>query len=210
MSEIVTQDALIARLQALAPGRHLVAIAGAPASGKSGLAKAVVDGLNRDHPDQAAVLPMDGYHYDDQLLDARGHRPRKGAPHTFDVAGLRHMLKRLRANEDPEVAIPLFDRSIEIARAGASVIPQRTSIIVVEGNYLLLDKPPWDSLASLFDLTVALDVPEDVLRERLTQRWIHYQLSPDEITAKLEDNDLPNGRLIREASRAPDLIVRHQ
>ena len=103
--------------------RSLTAIAGAPGSGKSTLAEAVVARLNEEAPDSAAVLPMDGYHFDDRVLVSRGLRPRKGAPDTFDVAGFYHMLHRLKRNEEPEIAVPVFDRDLEIARAGARLIP---------------------------------------------------------------------------------------
>jgi pantothenate kinase len=180
--------------------RSLTAIAGAPASGKSTLAETVVAKLNDEAPDSAAVLPMDGYHFDDRVLVPRGLRPRKGAPDTFDVAGFYHMLQRLKRNEEPEIAVPVFDRDLEIARAGARLIPQSVRHLIVEGNYLLLDRPGWSSLRSLFDTTIMIAVPEAVLRQRLVARWQGYQLPPDEVTAKVETNDLPNGRLILSAS----------
>lgn len=86
---------------------------------------------------------MDGYHYDDMLLDRLGRRARKGAPDTFDVGGYAHMLKRLRENAEEAVAVPVFDRDIEIARAGARLVPRSARIIVTEGNYLLLRDEPW-------------------------------------------------------------------
>ena len=205
--EPITPDALIRRLDALPPGRHLVALAGAPASGKSTLAEALVAGLNARSPGRAAVLAMDGFHYDDRVLGPRGDLPRKGAPHTFDVGGLRHMLKRLRARDEAEVALPVFDRDIEIARAGAAILPQAVEIVVAEGNYLLLDRDPWTALHGLFDVTVSFEVPEEVLRARLAARWQSYDLDPDQIAAKLEENDLPNGRLVRSASIAADYVV---
>jgi len=100
-----------------------------------------------------------------------GLRPRKGAPQTFDVGGLYHTLKRLRARDEAEVAVPVFDRSIEIARAGARLIPASVGVIVVEGNWLLLDQAPWDRLRPMFDVTVMVEVPEPVLRARLQARW---------------------------------------
>ena len=39
-------------------------------------------------------------------------------------------------------------------------------------------------------------VPEEILRQRLVARWQGYGIPPDEITAKVEANDLPNGRLV--------------
>lgn len=184
--------------------RVICALAGAPGSGKSTQAEALVDALNATVPDRAAVLPMDGYHYDDLYLVPAGLRPRKGAPETFDVGGLFHTLKRLRAADEAFVAVPVFDRAIEIARAGARLIPASVQIIVAEGNYLLLDRAQWSRLRPMFDVTVLVDVPEDVLRARLTARWQHYDLSPDEIVSKLDGNDLPNGRLIMAESTGAD------
>jgi pantothenate kinase len=185
-------------------GRVVVAIAGAPGSGKSTLAEDLAARLNAQADGLAMVLPMDGYHYDDLYLVPAGLRPRKGAPQTFDVGGLYHTLKRLRARDEAEVAVPVFDRGIEIARAGARLIPARVGVIVVEGNWLLLDQAPWDRLRPMFDLTVMVEVPEPVLRARLQARWQGLGLSADEIAAKVEENDLPNGRLVRDGSLAAD------
>jgi pantothenate kinase len=187
--------------------RSLTAIAGAPGAGKSYAAEQLVAWLNTAEPDSAAVLPMDGYHYDDMILVPRGLRPRKGAPDTFDVAGLRHMLARLKDNAEDEIMVPVFDRDLEIARAAARAIGRGVRHIVVEGNYLLLDREPWRSLKPLFDTTVMLVVPETTLRERLIARWQHYRLTPPEIEAKLEDNDLPNGRLIASASAPAEFAL---
>jgi len=189
---------------AMATTRLIVAIAGAPGSGKSTVADALAERLNASAEGTAAVLPMDGFHYDDLYLVPAGLRPRKGAPDTFDVGGLRHLLQRLRKRDEPFVAVPVFDRTLEIARAGARLVPAGVQVIVVEGNYLLLARGDWPSLRPMFDLTVMVDVPEALLRARLTARWQHYQLTPAEILAKLEDNDLPNGRLIMAASALPD------
>jgi len=190
-----------------AGGRLIVAIAGPPGSGKSTLAESIVEGLDRDEPGRAAVLPMDGFHYDDLYLTPAGLRARKGAPETFDVGGLRHMLLRLKARDEEHVAVPIFDRRLEIARAGARLIGKSTGVIVVEGNYLLLRREPWSGLAPLFDVAVLVDTPDDILRERLTARWRRYNLTPDEIAEKLDGNDLPNGRLIMAESGEPDFRI---
>lgn len=185
-------------------GRVVAALAGAPGSGKSTVAEAVAARLNARAPGRAAVLPMDGYHYDDLYLVPAGLRPRKGAPETFDVGGLYHTLQRIRARDEDSVAVPVFDRDIEIARAGARMIAAEVPIIIVEGNYLLLDRAPWSRLRPLFDVAVLVDVPEPVLRARLTARWQHYDLTPDEIAWKLDGNDLPNGRVVTAESRGAD------
>jgi pantothenate kinase len=89
----VTFDELVRLTAELdASRRVLVAIAGAPGSGKTTLAERLVSRLNEAAQGSAALLPMDGYHYDDSILIERGLRARKGAPETFDVFGLLHML----------------------------------------------------------------------------------------------------------------------
>jgi pantothenate kinase len=186
-------------------GRSITAIAGPPGAGKSTLAEELVEMLNAEESDSAAVFPMDGYHYDDLVLVPRGLRPRKGAPNTFDVAGFAHMLDRLRKNEDREIAVPVFDRSIEIARAGARMIPQSIRHLVVEGNYILLDTGDWRLLHRHYDTTVLIEVPEEELRRRLAERW--KDLDPEAFAFKMEENDMPNGRLVRTGSLTPEFTV---
>lgn len=174
--------------------RSITAVCGPPGAGKSTLSDELAAKLNEKEPGSAAVFPMDGYHFDDLILNARGWRPRKGAPHTFDVGGFRHMLIRLKRNDEDEIAVPVFDRSIEIARNSARVIPQSVRHLIVEGNYLLLDEAPWRDLVPLFDTTVFLSVQLTELERRLAERW--QSLSEADRKAKLEENDLPNARKV--------------
>ncbi|MEF2551791.1 nucleoside/nucleotide kinase family protein [Aurantimonas sp. A2-1-M11] len=197
-------DAIRARAGAR---RFIVALAGAPGSGKSMIAEHLRARLADGSPPTAEILPMDGFHYDDMVLEARGHRPRKGAPHTFDVDGLAVTLDRLAADDGRDVAVPVFDRTIEIARAGARIITPSARIILVEGNYLLLDDPAWAPLRQRFDLTVMLAVPEPVLRHRLAERWQGFGLQGDALSAKLDGNDLPNMQLVLERSVPADYVV---
>ncbi len=67
-----------------------------------------------------------------------------------------------------------------------------------------MDQAPWDRLRPLFDITVLIDVPEHVLRARLRGRWERLGLPAPEIAQKLDENDLPNGRLVAEGSTPPD------
>jgi pantothenate kinase len=204
----ITFEALADLVAGADPSRRIVvAIAGAPGSGKSTLAERLVERLNAAEAGSAALLPMDGYHYDDRVLIERGLRARKGAPETFDVFGLAHMLDRLKRNEEAEIAVPVFDRDLEIARAGARIIPRRARILVVEGNYLMLAEAPWSRLRPTFDISVSVEASEETLRQRLTERWRGYNLPPAEIEAKVEGNDLPNARYVMAMSAPADFAV---
>jgi pantothenate kinase len=204
---VIDLDGLVALARTTASGRCLIAIVGAPGSGKSTAAESLVAQVNAVQSGSAAILPMDGYHFDDAVLTARGLRARKGAPDTFDVGGLRHMLRRLKLNEEDEIAVPVFDRAIEISRSAARLIPKAVRVVVVEGNYLLLDLPPWSDLRMAFDATVMIDVSEEILRRRLTERWESYALSPEDVKAKVELNDLVNGRFVAANSSVPNFIL---
>jgi len=196
------QLAATIRAKAQAQGRFLTALAGPPGAGKSTLAAELVAALGQG----AKAVPMDGFHYDDAVLIARGARARKGAPDTFDVAGFRHLLTRLRTED--EVAIPLFDRDLEISRAGADIVGPQDRILIVEGNYLLLNEAPWPDLAPLFDLTIWIDVPEAELDRRLLARWAHYGKTPAEARAWIDGNDMPNIRRVVAGSRPAHLVIR--
>lgn len=184
-------------------GRTIVAVAGAPGAGKSTLAADLVAALPNG---SAAAVPMDGFHYDDAVLDRIGWRKRKGAPETFDFDGYESLIERLRKG-DRDVAVPHFDRSMELSRAAAAIVPKDARIIVTEGNYLLLDEAPWDRLASLFDVTVFLDVPREELERRLIQRWLDHGRTPEAGRAWVDSNDLPNVDRVIGRRRPADFVV---
>lgn len=193
----------VAALRARRP-RVLVALAGAPGSGKSTLAAELARRL-RGGGTPAEVVPMDGFHLDNAVLDARSLRGRKGAPETFDAEGFLHLVRRLKAGG--EVVAPAFDRHRDVAVAGAQVVPATCEAVICEGNYLLFDEAPWRGLAPLWDLPARLDVPLTELRARLIQRWLDHGLSRAAATRRAEGNDLPNARRIVERQLPAEMIL---
>jgi pantothenate kinase len=186
--------------------RFIVAIAGAPGAGKSTLAESLLELLNEAQPGRAALMPMDGFHYDNAVIGPLGLLPRKGAPQTFDAQGFLATLSRIRAG-NADVAVPVFDRAMDLARAGAGVIRRDNRIVLVEGNYLLLDAPVWRECAEMFDLTIFLRVPVPVLETRLVQRWLDHGLAPGAARRRALSNDIPNARLVAERSLPADITL---
>ena len=192
--------------------RFILGIAGPPASGKSTLAAALRDALDAtsatgEEAGIAAIAALDGFHYDDGILHARGHRLRKGAPFTFDTEGFEAMLERLAAPSREAVAVPVFDRDLELSRAAAAVVEPHHRVVITEGNYLLLDDERWRGVRARIDFTVFLDVPADELRQRLVRRWRAHGYGPGEAKEKAEVNDLVNARLVAGGSVEPDLRI---
>ena len=197
-------DGLVSRiLKTKASGaRVMIAIAGSPATGKSHISERLRAELASE---KAEIVPMDGFHYDNAVLDQLGLRHRKGAPQTFDFDSFELTLRRVRDGK-ATVAVPTFDRSLDLSRAGARLVASSTRYVIVEGNYLLLDRAPWSGLARLFDLTVFLDVPRSELEDRLLKRWTDLDYSTADAEAKVRGNDMPNVDLILQHSLRPDLV----
>ncbi len=185
--------------------RYMIAIAGPPGSGKSTLADQLCASL-LSKSESAVVVPMDGFHFDDIVLNKRGHRSRKGAEHTFDAAGFINLISRIKSGE-PDIAIPVFDRTIEMSRAGADIVEASTRFIIVEGLYLLLKREPWNKLAPLFDLTVFLDVPKSEIERRLTKRILEHGHDADYARNWIASNDMLNVDEVIGNSAIADLTI---
>ena len=185
--------------------RILVAIAGPPGAGKSTLADNVVKAL-KAKGESAEVLPMDGFHMDNAVLIEKGLLKRKGVPDSFDVRAFLDIVRAVRA-ADQEVLVPVFDRSREIAIASARVVSPDHRFIVIEGNYLLFSQGKWAELEGMFDYSIMLAPPMEVLEQRLWERWKGYNLDDEAARAKVYGNDLPNGRLILENRRPADVTI---
>ena len=153
----------------------------------------------------AVVVPMDGFHLDNVLLRERGLMAVKGSPQTFDVAGFTALLQRLTLADEGDVYIPVFDRGADLSRNAAQCVSASHSVIIVEGNYLLLAREGWKKLAPLYHLSVMLDVPLETLEERLVERWLAHGMAPEAARERALSNDIPNARLVQEESTGAHL-----
>jgi pantothenate kinase len=201
MSELSHLAATLFR-KAAGRDRIVVAVVGPPGAGKSTLAEALVPLLPEG---EAAIVPMDGFHFDNAVLDQRSLRDRKGAPETFDAEGYGALLRRLREG-GRDIAVPVFDRAADLSRAAARIVPANVRFVIAEGNYLLLDEEPWRALAPLFDITVSIAVERDELERRLVRRWLDHGHDEAAARERALGNDIPNALRVLAASRPADIV----
>jgi pantothenate kinase len=191
------------------PGRFLLGITGPPGAGKSALAHALAASvLDRGGRTAALVAPLDGFHLSDERLDSLGLLSLKGAPQTFDGRAFVGHLRRLRDDPGTTVLWPDFDRSAERTVPDAISITASTRLLITEGNYLLLQQPPWHEVRELLDQVWYLDVPADILRRRLIERAMAYGRSEDDAVRHVDESDLRNAQLVARAKHLADLTIR--
>jgi len=186
--------------------RFVIAIVGPPGSGKSTATAALKAQLLQNKNVAVQVVPMDGFHYDNAILEQLGLTQTKGSPETFDIGGLESILQRLiKTNPTQQVAVPVFDRDRDLSLASARIIDKSTNVLLIEGNYLLLQAEPWSHLEKYFDLSVMIQCNEEILRARLMQRWQGLNYDGKTATMKVEISDIPNANLVIRQSRSADV-----
>ncbi|SPN97470.1 probable kinase-related protein [Cephalotrichum gorgonifer] len=211
-----------AKLEGLPPDRRLlIGIAGIPGSGKTTLARLITARLNAARPDTAIAVPMDGFHLTRAALSALpdpvNAHARRGAAFTFDAAAFHSLILSLRepisnvvpANPPVPVYAPSFDHAVKDPKENDIPILQTHKVVVVEGNYTALAKPPWSSAAALFDELWFVEVAFDTARSRLIRRHVKAGIAADEEEAgrRADENDLVNGREIVENMVPVDEVI---
>jgi UPF0176 protein len=196
----------VARLQRLASDapadrRVLIALLGMPGSGKSTLVKHWHQELVAAGCHSISLLSMDGFHLTRAQLadlpDPDAALIRRGAPWTFDVAGIRDAICQISAGQ--EVAWPTFDHAVGDPH-GVVLVPTTARVVVIEGLYLLHRRHRWDC-AEFFDESWWVDVPTTLARGRAIAR---HQAANGNTATQAEQrwriNDKLNARIAR-ASR---------
>jgi pantothenate kinase len=187
-------------------GRCVVGICGPPAAGKSTLSTALTEALNVYDGLSSVAVPMDGFHLSNVELERLGLAGRKGAPQTFDAAGFVHLLRRLRA-ADELVYAPSYSRVLHESIGGVIPVPPEVRVVVVEGNYLLLDEGPWRQVGELLDLVLYLDAPDRTRRESLVRRQLARGLDVRAARDWVERSDERNAALIAATRDRADVVL---
>jgi pantothenate kinase len=161
----------------------------------------------------AVVLPMDGFHLSKAQLDALpdpvAAHARRGAPWTFDCDGFLEAVRQARRELATDVLAPSFDHAVGDPVAGAIVVRPCHRVVVVEGNYLLLDAEPWRLIRRELTEAWLLDVNLERAMYRIVNRhmaaWGSTRL---EAAARADANDALNARLVIEGAAAQPAVLR--
>jgi len=95
---------------------------------------------------------------------------RRGAPFTFDVDSFIEMVRLLSCSpvadhDDPsqDLWLPSFDHAKQDPVPFDIRIPTTTRVVILEGNYVLLNQHPWSQIGEMSDERYATS--EDLPRE---------------------------------------------
>ncbi|TRZ56985.1 MAG: nucleoside/nucleotide kinase family protein [Streptomycetaceae bacterium] len=185
-------------------GRVIIGLIGKPGAGKSTLSSYLIKNLPKE---TTALVPMDGYHLSNAKLKILGRTDRKGAPDTFDAKGYVELLKRIKANTNDEIYFPIFHRDIEESIAAEGVVHPHTTLVLTEGNYLLLEGNGWAGVADSLTESWFVDVNNDKRMARLVARHVKYGKSPEDAHAWANGTDQRNAELIETTRMKAGVIV---
>jgi len=199
----------LAGLQRQKGRRIIVFLAAPPAAGKTTLCL-YLEKLSREMKGliPARSVGIDGFHYRNEYLSSHFIERNgeilplsriKGAPETYDVEKLRFCL------EHPDAKWPVYSRRLHEPVENALEI--REDILILEGNWLLLDEAPWNELRC--DYSVFLAAGERSQLERIVERKMMGGFSEAHAREIVEKNDWPNILRCMEKSRRGDLNLKY-
>jgi putative kinase len=212
---------LLALLDRLASDLHnerlLVGLVGIPGSGKSTFA-AALEYLGKKvlGPQKLIVVGMDGWHWPNHILDQRTTvdqtgrtlplRQRKGGPESFDVDNLASALTCLRDSKS-NVSLPVYNRQHHEPEPDTLLIPPHTPIILMEGNYLLHNQPPWYQISDKLFPKLFLECDPKTARQRILERHIRGGATSQQAKQKYQNNDQLNTEVVLKSASNHDLRI---
>ena len=184
--------------------RMLLGIAGAPGAGKSTFAAWLQQQFGAE---LAVVVPMDGFHLGNAIIEGTPLRQRKGAIDTFDAGGYLSLLQRLVRRDEAVVYAPEFRRTIDEPVAASIAIPASIPLVITEGNYLLAETPQWKEVRAQLDEVWFMDTPPDLRLDRLVDRHVEFGMVRAAAEAWATGPDEANAVLIEATRQGADRII---
>lgn len=157
---------------------------------------------------------MDGFHYSRATLsampDPENAHARRGAAFTFDAAKFLTLIRALRAPvTSSTILAPSFDHAVKDPKEEDIAVLPTHRIVVLEGNYVGLDKDAWRDAAALLDELWFVEVDFDIARKRLRERHVRAGIvkTIEEGDRRALENDLVNGEEIVRLRLTMDEVI---
>jgi len=195
--------------------RLMVGVAGPPGCGKTAFAmllSEVIKAVNDE--DISVVVGLDGWHFPNAYLathfiERNGTRVPlkaiKGAPETLNFKAALVCLKAIQ--KGGEISFPVYNRNLHEPVPESGRVSNTHKIVIVEGNFLLLDEFPWDQFRDLFDIRIFINAGSEVIEPALIERHRRGGKAPESIQQHMFEVDLPNARRVLSNFSRADVIV---
>ena len=193
--------------------RLIIFLAAPPAVGKSTLAvflQKLSKGLTNTTPIQS--LSLDGFHYSNEFLKTNKiiiNKVKhtlyeiKGMPETYNLESFISHLENLKSKN---IKWPIYDRNLH--NSVVDIVDVTSDIVLIEGNWLLLNEEGWKGLKSLCDYSIFIEANEEVLKNRLVNRKIRGGLSEQKAFEFYERTDKINVLRVMENRLSADLTLK--
>lgn len=196
--------------------RIMVYLSAPPGTGKTTLSQ-FLEILYKEQgfPDSFQSISIDGFHYTEEYLATHSIeieeksvllKEVKGSPESFDLKSLKKCLSLLKQSE--MIEWPIYDRKLH--DVSSERLRVDGDIVLVEGNWLLLDEPGWRDLKQIADLSIFIEAREVVLEPRLIQRKMIGGLNKEAAVAFYKNSDQKNVKRVLEYHSEPDIYWRMQ
>jgi pantothenate kinase len=188
-------------------GRSVLGVVGEPGAGKSTFCEQLLAAVRLRRPGCAVGVSMDAFHLAQRVLVERDQAAVKGAIETFDASGFASLLQRTRMETDRTVWWPEFRRDLEEPIAGSIAVEPGTTLVVVDGNFLLDADPGWLEVRGLLTESWFLQSDPALRQERLAARYVRYGFSTADAWAKVRGIDEVTSARVRASAGAADLTL---
>lgn len=178
--------------------RVIVYMAAPPGVGKSTLSMFLEYLSKNDEKTNCKIqaIGMDGFHYKQDYIKSHNAivdgievpmKKVKGCPETFDLKKLENKVSMIKNND---ILWPIYDRKLHDVVEDQVLV--NGDIIIIEGNWLLLNEQGWDKLQEYCDYSIFIKADESILKDRLINRKIMGGLSEEEAKIFYENSDRKN------------------
>lgn len=203
----------LTKLQKEKQERIIVFLAAPPAVGKTTWSQFLEYLSGKENGlTEIQAIGLDGFHFHSDYINSHDAvvfgkkvpmKTVKGCPETYDTKKLKNKLEKIKTQN---ILWPSYDRNIhDVVEDTESVTKD---IILIEGNWLLLDEEPWVSMKNIADYTILIRANEEMLKERLIERKMQGGLSREKAQAWYHKSDSVNIKRVLECSVKADLTLR--